>query len=75
MLTVFVLVAVLLSEDGKIDIEAFQYGSAEECRLGASTFQDFLKTHDVNVVSGTWGCTRWDLVAPEPKPLAPKSDS
>jgi len=75
MLTVFVLVAILLSDDGKMSVETFQYASAEECRAGANALQEFLKTHDVAVVSGTWGCTQWDLIAPAAKPLAPESES
>ena len=75
MISVFVLVAVLLSGDGKIEIETFQYPSADACREGADAFQEFLKTHDVAIISGTWGCTQWDLIAPPALPLAPKTQS
>ncbi len=75
MLTVFILVAVLLSDDGKVNVQTFEFASAEECREGANAFQEFLKTHDLGVVSGTWGCTQWELITPAAKPLAPKSNS
>jgi hypothetical protein len=75
MISVFVLVAVLLSGDGKIEIETFQYPSAEACREGANALKDFLKSHDVAIVSGAWGCTQWELIAPPALPLAPKSES